>query len=485
LKILFLAAEAAPFVKVGGLGDVAGSLPRALAALGHDVRLALPGYGAIDRARFGFHSRARFGVRSTGGPVAAELWEADAGRVPAYLVTGPPIPTDRLIYGGSIEEDAPKFVFFSLAALAACREIRWKPDVVHANDWHTGAAVYSLANSDGVDEFFRETATLFTIHNLPYIGRNAGRTLSQWDLPPTEGLRLLPDWARDSLLGIGIATADVLSTVSPTYAREIRTSEAGQGLDGVLRARGDRLHGVLNGIDVDAWDPASDPELRARFDVETLEKRKTNRAALQEEAGLEADERALLLGMVSRLDSQKGFDIALPVLARWLDSGGQVVVLGSGDPTIEHSVTTLELQWRGRASVRLRFDAPYSSLIYGGADAMLIPSKYEPCGLTQMIAMRYGAVPIARRTGGLADTITDVSDAGGTGILFDGYDTGSLAHALERAVRVYAQPDRWIELQHRGMTRDFSWNRSAMEYEALYGEALRFRRGTTRPGEKD
>jgi starch synthase len=183
----------------------------------------------------------------------------------------------------------------------------------------------------------------------------------------------------------------------------------------------------------------------------------------------------MLLGMVSRLDSQKGFDVALPALRRWLDSGGQLVVLGSGDSAIERELATLELGWRGRASVRLRFDPPYSRRIYGGADAILIPSRYEPCGLTQMIAMRYGAVPIARRTGGLADTITDAGDPGGTGILFDGYDSASVAHALDRAARVYAQPDEWVDLQRSGMRQDFSWDRSATEYEALYREALRLR----------
>ncbi|HMA17871.1 MAG TPA: glycogen/starch synthase [Thermoanaerobaculia bacterium] len=484
MKILFLAAEAAPFVKVGGLGDVAGSLPRALARLGHDVRVAIPGYGAIDRERFQPRWRARFEVPHAGGAMPAELWETANEDVPVYLLTGPPIPTDRRIYGGSIREDAPKFLFFSLAAVAACRELSWKPDVVHANDWHTGPAVYRLAVGGGADEFFRDTATVFTIHNLPYTGRDAGSFLGEWGLPPSRALFLLPGWARESLLGLGLVTADVLSTVSPTYAREIRTPEGGYGLDGALRARGDRLHGILNGIDTDVWSPASDPELRERFDGETLEKRSANRAALREEAGLDADGRAFVLGMVSRLDSQKGFDIAVPALWRWVDAGGQVVILGSGDEAIASELAALERGRPGSASVRFRFDPPWAHRIYGGADALLIPSRYEPCGLTQMIAMRYGAVPIARRTGGLADTITDVGDADGTGILFDGYDTGSLVHALERAVRVYAQPHQWADLQRRGMTRDFSWNRSAGEYESLYREALRLRRDT-RPGEHD
>jgi starch synthase len=475
MKVLFLAAEAAPFVKVGGLADVAGSLPRALAALGHDVRLALPGYGAIDWARYRPLPLARFAVPRNGGAVAADLWETAHDGLPVYLLTGPPIPKDDRVYG-SMEEDAPKFLFFSLAALAACQELGWQPDVVHANDWHTGPAVYRLATDGASDHFFRDTATLYTIHNLPYIGRGAGRFLTAWGFGPSDRLFLLPEWARDSMLGIGVATADVLTTVSPTYAREIRTAEGGYGLDATLRARGDRLHGVLNGIDTESWDPATDSVLQARFDVETLDERAANQAALRAEAGLEPDGHAILLGMVSRLDSQKGFDIAVPALRRWLDSGGQLVVLGSGDSAIERDLATLELGWHGRASVRLGFDAPYARRIYGGVDAVLIPSRYEPCGLTQMIAMRYGAVPVARRTGGLADTIIDAGEPDGTGFLFDGYDPASLLHALDRAARVYAHRDQWREVQRRGMKRDFSWGRSAAQYEAIYGEALRYRR---------
>ncbi len=477
MNVLFLAAEAAPFVKVGGLGDVAGSLPRAIAALGHDVRVAIPGYGAIDRARFRPLRRGRFEIPHAGGLQPGEIWETASDGVPVYLVTGPPIPMDRRVYGRSMEEDAPKFVFFSLAALEACRTVSFRPDLVHANDWHTGPAPYWLETVGRRDPFFRDAASLYTIHNLPYAGRGAGRFLAEYGLPSSGKLFGLPEWARDSMLGLGIATADVLTTVSPTYAREILTPEGGNGFDGALRARSDRLHGVLNGIDYRVWDPATDEALRERFDLSSLDLRGANKAALREEAGLPADERSFLLGMVSRLDSQKGFDVAVPALRRWLESGGQLVLLGSGDASIERDVASLELDFRGRASVRLRFDPPYARRIYGGADAILIPSRYEPCGLSQMIAMRYGAVPIARRTGGLADTITDVGDPGGTGVLFDGYDPGSLAHALERALSVYAQPERWVELQRRGMEKDFSWDRPAAEYEALYREALRHRRG--------
>lgn len=474
MKVLFLAAEAAPFVKVGGLGDVAGSLPPALASLGHDVRLMIPGYGAIDWARFRPRPTGTFDVPHAGGSERGRIWETESD-VPVWLLTGPPIPTDRGIYSASLAEDARKFLFFSLGALSACRALDFCPDVIHANDWHTGPAVYRLAMTRGADPFFRDTASVFTIHNLPYTGRGAGPFLAQYGLAASPALALLPEWARDSMLGLGLVSADVLTTVSPTYAREIRTPEGGNGLDATLSARGDRLHGVLNGIDVAAWNPATDAALASRFDSTTIASRAANRAALVEEAGLSPDPKAFLLGMVSRLDSQKGFDIALPVLSGWLESGGQLVALGSGDPAIEAALAELELRFPGRASVRLRFDPPYSRRIYGGADGILIPSRYEPCGLTQMLAMRYGAVPIARRTGGLADTIVDVGDPGATGILFDGYDPVSLAHALDRALRVYADPKSWIELQRRGMEKDFSWDRSAAEYEALYRDALRLR----------
>ncbi|HVE65882.1 MAG TPA: glycogen synthase [Thermoanaerobaculia bacterium] len=476
MKVLFLASEAAPFVKIGGLGDVAGSLPPALAALGHDVRLAIPGYGAIDWLRFRPQPAGVFEVPHAAGARPGRVWEIES-EVPVWLLTGPPIPTDGGIYSASIAEDARKFLFFSLGALAACRVLDFRPDVIHANDWHTGPAVYRVATAGRADPFFTGTASVYTIHNLPYTGRGAGPYLAEYGIAPSPALALLPDWARDSMLGIGLVTADVLTTVSPTYAREIRTPEGGHGLDATLRDRGDRLRGVLNGIDVRSWNPATDPALRATFDSRTLPRRAQNRAALVEEAGLAPDPDAFLLAMVSRLDSQKGFDVALPALSRWLEGGGQLVVLGSGDSAIESGLASLELRFPGRASVRLRFDPPYSRRIYGGADGILIPSRYEPCGLTQMLAMRYGAVPIARRTGGLADTIVDFGDPGGTGILFDGYDPASLAHALDRAVRVYAQRASWTELQRRGMEKDFSWGRSAEEYDALYREAASARRG--------
>jgi starch synthase len=461
-----VAAEAAPLAKVGGLADVVGSLPKALASLGHEVRVVIPGYGSIDWQRYEPRPCARFPVYTTRGEQTAEIWETAIGQIPAFLVGGPPIPKDRWIYGRSIAEDGPKFIFFSLAALWSAEALHWKPDVVHAHDSHTGAAVWWLATEGRDNPYFRDVASVFTIHNLPYAAQGAGRFLGDYKLRRADAIFGLPEPYRDSLMGLGILAADMLSTVSPTYAREILTSEGGYGLDGILRQRQDRLAGILNGIDTDSWNPATDTEISATFDAATLERRARNKTALQEEAGLEKDVRMPLLGVVSRLVKEKGFDIAAPAVRRWLDRGGQFVLLGTGDPTLEHEFAQLEIRYPHRASVRLRFDGRYARRIYAGADALLIPSRYEPCGLAQMIAMRYGCVPVVRRTGGLADTVTDAGDPGGSGLMFDEF------HAWERALRVYAQGPKWGQLQRNGMGRDFSWAKSAMEYAALYQRAM-------------
>jgi starch synthase len=477
MKILFLAAEAAPLIKVGGLADVIGSLPKALKALGHDVRVAIPGYGAIDWKRFAPVWRTRFPVPTGAGDQFADIFETSLEGVPFWLVTGPAIPKDGRVYGSSIEEDAPKFIFFSLAALWTSQILSWRPDIVHAHDYHAGAAVLWLGTDARQNDFFRSVASLFTIHNLPYAGQNAGRAMGFYRLSLPGDVLALPEAFRDSLLGVALLTADWLSTVSPTYAREIRTPEGGHGLDGVLRGRSDHLAGITNGIDTDLWNPATDPAIASHYDAVRLDRRAANKEALQREAGLGTAPRAPLAAVVSRLDAhQKGMDLAVSALPWWLASGGQFVLLGTGDPSLEQEFARLELAYSGRASVRLRFDSSYARRIYAGADVLVIPSRYEPCGLTQMIAMRYGAVPIARRTGGLADTVMDAGDPGGTGLMFDEPNSQALGDALGRASRVYSDARAWRQLERRGMAKDFSWERSAREYALLYERAVRQRR---------
>jgi starch synthase len=477
VRILFLAAEAEPFVKVGGLADVAGSLPAALRALGHDVRLVIPGYGALDWARWKPREAASFDIPYSFGPQRARIWETESGGVPVFLVTGPPIPTDSRIYGGGISEDAPKFIFFSLAGLFSAQALGWQPDVVHANDWHTGVAAWWLATAGRVNEYFRSAASVFTIHNLLYRGEGSGRHLADYGAPVTDAARALPDGFRDSPLALALLSANMLSTVSPTYAREILTPFYGEGLDAILRARQDRLVGILNGIDMAFWNPAHGEGIASNFDPDTIEDRAENKEFLQSQTGLAVEPKTPLLAVVSRLDPQKGLAIAVPAVRRWLARGGQFFLLGTGQPALQNEFALIEKDHPGRASVRLRFDPGFARAVYAGADMVLIPSRYEPCGLTQMIAMRYGAVPVARRTGGLADTIVDAGDPGGTGFLFDDFHPGALADAIDRALSVYAHPARWTEIQRRGMTRDFSWSRSAPRYVELY-ERARVLRGT-------
>ena len=472
LRILFVAAECAPLAKVGGLGDMAGSLPKALRALGHDVRLALPHYATIDNRRFPARAATHFQVNSRAGPVWATAHETAHDGVPIYLISGPPIPPRPWLYGG-IAEDGPKFVFFSLAALEMCRTMDWQPDVVHAHDWHAGTSVGYLGTAGLADPFFARVASLFTIHNLPYSGAGAGDALWQYGFWPSPWMGL-PAYERWSPMALALSHADVINAVSPGYAREVLTPEYGQGFEGLLAARGERLTGVLNGIDYDVWNPATDRNLPANFDAESLEGRAENKRALQAESGLPARPDAFLIGMVSRLDGQKGLDLVGPALRELLAEDVQFVLLGTGDPYFEAEMARLAADFPGKVAAHLRFDAAAATHIYGGADAFLMPSRYEPCGLGQMIALRYGAVPVVRATGGLADTVVDAAERGGTGFVFGPYSAYALYGALARARAAFADRAHWRRMQQRGMKADFSWAKSAKEYVGLYKKAMEY-----------
>lgn len=479
-RVLWLSAESSPLVKVGGLGDVVGSLPRALRSLGLDVRVAIPHYAVHSLSGLDYELRITFPVSWGGRLITASVAQVDRDDIPHYLIGGGPVEGSR-VYGAGIEEDGPKFVFFALAALAALRRLEWKPDAIHVHDYHPAAAIYWLAAAGQGDEFFHETAAVLTIHNLAYQGNHAGEYLGMAGLGPSADPRL-PDWARDGLMALGIAHADAISAVSPGYAREILGEELGAGLDGLLRARADRLRGILNGIDYAVWNPKTDRALTARFDAHTLDRRAENKAALQRECGLAADDSAPLIGAVSRLDHQKGFDIAAPAILQLLtESDAQFVLLGAGAPAIQAPFEALARDFPGRASVNLRFDPPLAARIYAGCDVFLMPSRYEPCGLAQMIAMRYGAVPVVRATGGLKDTVADYPGPDGAGFVFGDYSAEALLAALRRALAAYRDKRRWRGLQRRGMKQDFSWDKSAAQYLALYRQAVQWRREAKGP----
>ena len=486
LKVLFLAAEADPLIKIGGLGDVAGSLPAALLRVSDqmaqasgqevrvEVRLAIPLHGGVDRQRFKFKKAASFRVFHENGPIPGEAWEANINGVPVYLIAGWPIRADASVYTTDTRVDGFKYAFFSMAALELARTLDWKPDILHANDWHTAFSIYALSLRRSRDPFFKNTATLIGVHNLPYLGAGAGAVMNQFGLPSAINTPL-PWWAQNMPLPVGLLTTDQIVAVSPHYALEILTPEFGSGLDGFLRSRGEAITGILNGLDTALWDPANDSALVSPFSPDHLSRRAANKTALQRELGLKASHATPLIGLIGRMDHQKGIDLAVQAIRQLANDPQlssqpwQAVILGTGDPAIEAEALRLESDFPRRVRAVLRFDAALSRRIYGGADMLLIPSRYEPCGLAQMIAMRYGCIPIARATGGLVDTIQDFdASPDSTGFLFEEAQSAALFVALQRALRTYPDRDSWQGLQQRGMNRDFSWDRSAHAYLDLY-----------------
>lgn len=475
LRVLFLAAEAVPFAKVGGLADVAGALPKALRALGHDVRLMLPRYGTISSSHFDFESIGDPFTIPTGSErehvhLIGSMLE---GGLPAYLIWSEQYFSSRdRVYG--FEDDAQRFAVFGRGALGALRLLDWKPDVIHANDWHTGIVPTWLSVVGRKDAFYRDIATLFTIHNLAYQGVSGRLILTFAQMEDVAHLSI-EEPGTVNWMAQGIAHADVVNTVSEQYASEILTQGIGMGLAPLLQERRDNLFGVLNGIDCEEWDPSTDTRIPLQFSARTLDGRVANKTALQQQARLPVRTEAPLVGMVSRLDRVKGIDLMEPVL-EWLlgETAAQFVLLGTGRPQYHDMLQRAQARFPGRMHAFLKFDDALARLIYAGSDMFLMPSEIEPCGLGQMIAMRYGSVPVVRRTGGLADTVKNATAKGrrGTGFTFDGLTSESCQEALARAIGLFQDKKVWRKLQQRSMAKDFSWAASARKYVDLYRRAI-------------
>ncbi len=482
LNVLFMASEANPLIKVGGLGDVAGSLPRAIKSVNPsadnlpvDVRLVIPYHPQIDKEGYSPQLVAEFPIQSTDGAILAKAYSLEIDGLPIYLIAGAPIDNEAAVYAVDLIADGFKYVFFSLAGLALAKELDWKPDILHANDWHTAAAVYSLGLQRLSGPFFKHTSSLLTIHNLPYLGSMTAPALETFELAPAESSDL-PPWAQQMALPLGLLSADAIVAVSPGYAREILTEDFGSGLHTFLKAHREKISGILNGLDTKRWDPNSDVNLAENFTLDNLAVRPANKSSLQLEMGLEVNPRTPLLAMITRMDPQKGVDLSVAALRQLLispdmkDRQFQAIFLGTGDPRLEESVRQLEEDYPYQICARIMYDERLSRHIYGGADALLMPSRYEPCGLSQMIAMRYGCIPIARATGGLSDTIQDASiSSQGSGFLFTNPQSSELVEAIRRALVVYTRfPHEWQKIQIHGMQQDFSWDRSAQEYIQHY-----------------
>ena len=485
LKVLFMAAEMVPFAKTGGVAEVAGALPRALRALGHDVRVAMPRYGRIDAAKFGLRQL----ITETNVPLnehsetAGIMTTETEGGLPVYFVDNPRYFNRENLYGYA--DDGERFVFYSRAATQMLKQLEWKPDVIHLNDWHTAIVANWLKTIYREDPFFQDIASVYTIHNLAVQGIFGWRILEIAGVDEytfmNPRIEELPNVV--ALMAHGILFADAISTVSETYAKEILTAEYGEKLNTLLQERKDRLFGILNGIDYSVRNPATDPVIAQRYDLSSLDKRAANKLALQREAGLAADASIPLIGCISRLTNQKGFDILSEVIDGLMDLPLQLVLMGTGDQYYHEMFTRLARRYPQKMSVFLTFNASLAQKIFAGSDMFLMPSRFEPCGSNQMAALRYGSVPIVRSTGGLADTVQDFDPAtgDGNGFSFEKYSGMMLFAAVVRALEDYRYRESWRKLMESGMRADFSWTNSARKYAELYEKARQFQRQAPAP----
>jgi len=480
LKILILASEVVPFAKVGGLADVVGALPKALQELGQDVRVVMPRYRQVDPERFALTTildALTVNIAGFQEQVNVRLGSIGNG-IPVYMIDAPRFFDRENIYGYT--DDGERFILFCRAALEAMRALDWSPDIIHCNDWQTGIVPNWMHTVYHGDPFFANTATVYTIHNLAYQGifgyrilEVAGVAAGGFLYPQIVELANVVD-----IMGRGILFADAITTVSGRYAQEILTPEFGEKLDQLLRSRRERLFGILNGIDYQEMNPAADRYIHTCYDSETLDKRAENKRALQERAHLPAKPEVPLLAMISRLTDQKGFDLIAQIAQPLLAQGIQLVVLGIGDTHYHEMFQNLAARYPEQVAIFLTFNTELAQAIYAGSDMFLMPSRFEPCGLGQLIAMRYGSVPIVRSVGGLADTVQeyDPRTGEGNGFAFSKYDPWEFFAAIVRALELFRIKGIWRTLQRRGMAADHSWRASAIRYIEVYRNALEFHR---------
>ncbi|MEZ6040734.1 MAG: glycogen synthase GlgA [Planctomycetaceae bacterium] len=488
LRIVLAASEAVPFAKTGGLADVTGALAAALDRLGHDVVLILPDYFAVRQAnspRLPHVSSTglKFSITMNGRVVEGSVnWTMLPGTsVRVLLIRQPEYFDRRQLYqehGHGYVDNCERFCFFSRAVMEVCQQMVLRPDVIHCNDWQTGIIPALLHSQYSSQPGFENTASVMTIHNMAYQGR-----FWHFDMPLTGmdwayfNYHQMESWGDLNLLKTGIAFSDQVTTVSPTYAKEICTPDGGYGLEGTLRHRQSDLSGILNGIDDDVWNPETDKLLPANYTFDTIAQGKaTCKTALQKRLGLAERSDVPLLGMVSRMADQKGFDLVAGAAERLLSRDIQMAFLGTGDPHHESMFRQLAAAHPGKVAVEIGFDESLAHQIEAGSDMFMMPSRFEPCGLNQMYSLRYGTVPIVRNVGGLADSVTNLDIAGksiskATGFAFNDYSRDAFAQSVEQAIDTWGKPDIWKKLVRNGMAKDWSWQRSADEYVGIYRKA--------------
>ena len=474
-KILFVASEGVPFIKTGGLADVVGSLPKCIDKRYFDVRVILPKYICMkqemkDLMQYRFHFYMDFHWKEE----YVGIFEANVGGVTYYFVDNEGMFRGHKPYGDNVYDEIEKYAFFSKAVLSSLPLIGFKPDVIHCHDWQTGLVPVYMKERFRGNDFFASMKSVMTIHNLKFQGK--------WDIRAVKDITGLGDYYftpdklesyKDAnLLKGGLVYADAITTVSDTYAREIMTEFYGEKLDGLLRAREHDLRGIVNGIDYEEFNPATDPNLAHNYDAVTFRKEKgKNKRALQRELGLVEDDKVMLIGIVSRLTDQKGFDLIARVMDELCQDSIQVVVLGTGDAKYENMFRHFAWKYQGKVSANIYYSEGLSHKVYAACDAFLMPSLFEPCGLSQLISLRYGTVPIVRETGGLKDSVESYNqyESTGTGFSFMNYNAHEMMATVRYAERIFYDKKReWNKIVDRGMAADFSWNASALKYQEMY-----------------
>ncbi len=473
-KILFMASESVPFIKTGGLADVVGSLPECFDKRYFDVRVMLPKYMCMHQDKKDMMQYVdHFYMEYNGKSEYVGILKAEYNHIQFYFIDDEYYFNGPTPYG-DLRFDLEKFIFFDKAALSALPVIGFQPDIVHCHDWQTGLVPVYLKDSFRGGEFFANMKTVMTIHNLKFQGT--------WDVKTVKQLSGLPDYYFTSdkleaykdanMLKGGIVFADAITTVSATYAEEIKTDFYGEKLNGLLQARANDLRGIVNGIDYDEYDPSTDQFIVKKYNQKNFRKEKVkNKLALQEELGLDRDEKKMMIGIVSRLTGQKGFDLIAYVMDELCQDEVQIVVLGTGEEQYENMFRYFDWKYANKVSANIYYSEELSHKIYASCDAFLMPSLFEPCGLSQLMALRYGTVPIVRETGGLKDTVEPYNEyeGRGTGFSFVNYNAHEMLHAIRYAEQVYYDRKReWNKIVDRAMEADFSWDRSAAKYQEMY-----------------
>ena len=481
LRVLFVTPEAVPFAKTGGLADVAGALPKSLRALGCEIKVIMPYYrmvkdSGLPHQYLGEEIEVPIGYER----LKADIYEGRLNQdIPVYLIGREEFFDRPHLYGtpnGDYFDNAERFIFFSRAVLNLCQRLGFSPDIIHHHEWQTGLVPAYLQSVYRNDPLFSHTAAVFTIHNIAYQGLFKKEKFSLTGLPAEmyspEGIEF---WERINFMKAGIVYADAINTVSKKYSEEIQTAEYGYGLDGILRKRRESLTGILNGVDYEEWNPAHDPHLIARYDLKDISGKRECKKDLLNEFHLPSSlENAPLLGMISRLADQKGFDLLMGILEELFALDIGFVLLGTGEQKYHDLFTRVAHTYPQKAGIRIAYDDRLAHKIEAGADFFLMPSKYEPCGLNQIYSLKYGTIPIVRATGGLDDTIThyDPVSKKGNGFKFVRYEAKEFLNTIKGAIRFYSQPEHWKQLLRNAMTADFSWERSAEAYLHLYRKAL-------------